>query len=413
MSNSSSPLSVPASSGSRLRGPVHQLPQWLAWLVSVLTVAGMIDDVRVMVMDLMATGLGWHTAVRLWVLSGFGGTGLALSFRPRWAPLPFLVLVAALPFLPDHSDPHLAMLLLLGLAAGVLDWARLLSMVIPLLMVATATARSDSPGRDHTELIVTTIMVAALGRVIWVIATRQQQAQRENETLVLAAVAREEAAAARAAQLHLRYERQRHQLSQELHDVVAHELTRICMEAGVAAQESTDPDLHRRFEELADTARRGLGEMRRLMALFDTPDDEEPPGPVPRSPLQISLPVALAQAQAYLEQIGVTVVVEDRVHRQLSYSVSSAAEAVLREATTNVAKYAPPGSTCSVMALTTDTELVVEVRNLIAEPCTTPTSPPSGFGLNLLCARVESVGGQVTVCTDDGWWVLTATWPVG
>lgn len=383
------------------------MPRPLAWVVSVLTVAGLLDDTRSLLTGLGAQAEPREVLLHGAVLLGVGGTGLLLAFRPAWAPLPFLLLAAALAGLAVPQNLLLVALILLALAAGVLDWARLAAMLVPFaLVVALAGTMSVLL---HLEVLLVTAVVLALGRTIWLITARSQRAEAAHVALVREVEEREEAAAARTARQEAAFEAQREELGHQLHDVIAHELTRIAMRATVAGQQATDDSAREVLEDVAGTARRGLGEMRRLMTILDRParDGEA----VPRSPLQDSLPAALRQASDDLRAAGFEVIVEEHLDEPLPHSLHSAATAVLREASTNIAKHAPPGCTCVLQTETTSGQLRLAVSNPAPSPTAEP-APASGFGLRLLHARVQALGGRLTVGSGDGGWILEARWPL-
>ncbi len=280
---------------------MHRLPRRLGWVMSVGTVAGMIDDARSLIGDLLAGDDPRMGLVRLCVLIGFGGTGLTLAFQPRWAPLPFLVLAGTVPWLPDGVNLQVVALLLLSCAAVLLDWLRLLAMVVPYLVVHALLY-----SQAWFEILAV-LLAVGLGRVVWVVIARKEDADRENMAFVRAAAQREEAAAAEVERQRRRFEDQRRELGRELHDVVAHELTRIAMQAAAAAQGARDEQNRTAFADIADVARRGLGEMRRLMAIIDA-EDLDADAPVPRPIAHVD--DAVSAARAYLEDVGFQVTVD-------------------------------------------------------------------------------------------------------
>lgn len=413
MSNSSWQLSDPVRSPERRRaGPVQRLPRWLAWVVSVITVAGLIDDGSNLIQALLTGQEIDRLAVRLCVLVGLGGTGLALAFRPRWAPVAFVPLLVAAAVLPDPTNLFLVMLLNLALAAGLLDWVRLALMAIPAVLVAGISFALHDAWLNVAQALVTATVALALGRAVWIVATRQQRDRALNDRLVAASVAREEAQAERSRWLERRFDDQRVELSRELHDVIAHELTRISMQATVAATEADEPS-RGEFHEIATTARRGLGEMRRLMAILEAPDVE--PGQIPPSTVSETVEASVSAAQEYLEQGGMRVAIDVDCPKGLPHSMINAVAAVLREASTNVAKHAETGSRCRITVHVDAGELVVVVANEHppASAAKRAETPASGFGLRLLRGRVEDLGGCLTVFDTDGWWTLRASWPLG
>lgn len=145
------------------------------------------------------------------------------------------------------------------------------------------------------------------------------------------------------------------------------------------------------------------------MAILDRPAREGEA--VPRSPLEDSLPAALRQSADDLREAGFEVAVEEHLDEPLPHSLHSAATAVLREASTNIVKHAPPGGTCRLQAGTASGQLRLAVSNPAPSPTAEP-APASGFGLRLLNARVEALGGRLTVGSGDGEWALEARWPL-
>lgn len=236
---------------------MHRMPRPLAWVVSVLTVAGLLDDTRSLLTGLGASPEPRDVLLRGAVLLGVGGTGLLLSFRPAWAPLPFLLLTAALAGLAVPQNLLLIALILLALAAGLLDWARLAAMLAPFVLVVALAGSMSLLLR--LEALLVAAVVLALGRTIWLITARTQRAEAAHAALVREVQEREEAAAARAARQEAAFEAQREELGHQLHDVIAHELTRIAMRATVSAQQTTEEPAREVLEDVAGTARRGLG----------------------------------------------------------------------------------------------------------------------------------------------------------
>lgn len=82
---------------------------------------------------------------------------------------------------------------------------------------------------------------------------------------------------------------------------------------------------------------------------------------------------------------------------------------MLREAATNVAKHAMPGSACVLMAHARDGWLLIKVNSQMGEERKPRTIPDSGLGLRLLKARVESLGGRLETGPRGGRWTLTAS----
>ncbi len=391
---------------SLLHDPVHQLPRKMSWALSVITAAGMLDDARSLLTDVM-TGVSPSSAlIRLFILVGCGGTGLVLAFRPSWAPVPFALLVGGAALMPNSNNLNLVALFLMVLAAMLLDWIRLLSMVLPYL-VMRVTFHADASA--FWEPVVGIVSGIALGRIVWILLTRKERSERENEQLMREAKEREEAAAIRAGLMEQRFTAQRRELTRELHDVVAHELTRISMLATLAQTTLSPEEAGPAFGEIATVARGALGEMRHLVSIISVDEprgqrQDSPPAP------ELDLDEHLARAETYLKDVGFRVEVFRDLADDVPGSLRHAVGAVLREASTNVAKHGAPGGTCNIALSTRDGRLHVEVQNQVASSPDVPRMPDSRLGIDLLEARVAALGGRLETGSRDGVWTLTAVW---
>lgn len=403
------------------RGTVHRLPRPLIWVVSVLTVAAVIDDLRRLVNDVLIGHGDLATLIRFAVIAALAGTGLCLALRPAWAPLPFLSLVALMFAVPERDTLQLACFLFLALAASLLDWIRLLVMLLPYVtaLLIWIGQETGPPPLFQIAHVTTLITVVLLGRLLRAVVDRGAREKRENAEQVEQAVAREEAIEHRSRQLAERHAEQRRTLSHELHDVVAHELTRITMQATVQARRATDGETRDAFAELADTGRRGLAEMRRLMAMIsDDPSAPQPPAGVPASGTSSTVAAALASSAEYLSGVGMratTRLAGDEA--TLTHSARNTAAVVLREASTNIAKHCSPGTRCRLSVRITGDRLEITAGNDLAT--TGDEMPESGFGLSALRTRVEALGGTLRAGPEragpDGpdEWILRARIPVG
>lgn len=390
----------------QLAGPVHHLPRKLAWVVSVVTVAGMLDDTRSLLTDLLSGGSIYLASIRLAILLGLGGTGLAFAFRPKWAPVSFAILIAVAAWKPHVTNLHLVMLLLLVCAAMLLDWLRLASMALPYLALRMSV---PSAATSFWDAILGIVMGIALGRVVWMVVTHKEKSEHESRELMRAAQERAEAAALQAAVMEQRFAAQRQDLTRELHDVVAHELTRIAMRATLAQHALTNDEAITAFGEIADSARGALGEMRRLVSIIGESSPTQrrhTPLPVP----EIGVEERIVDTKNYLEEVGFHVEVVQNLEDEVIGSRLHAASAIFREASTNIAKHGAPGSLCRIDVSAKDGCFHIEMQNLVAAPAVDDRMLTSGLGLNLLRARVEALGGNLKTCCVNNVWKLSATW---
>ncbi len=205
------------------------------------------------------------------------GIAAPMLVRRRW-PLPALAVVCALtvvraPVLDvqqDGSMPFPALLLATFSAAlyarpralGVLA----LPLAVPTVVIAERADDFAAHGAiDIAVLVALTVGAWAAG---WVVRARADQAVRERARAP--ELAREAVAA------------ERRRIARELHDVIAHSLTAISVQAG-AAEAILDRDAKRArpyLEAVQRAAREALVELRRLVGVLREEDDElgEQPG---------------------------------------------------------------------------------------------------------------------------------------
>jgi signal transduction histidine kinase len=200
---------------------------------------------------------------------------------------------------------------------------------------------------------------------------------------------------------------ERLRIARDLHDVVAHSMSVIAVQAGTGRM-VIDDDAARAKEALAaieDHSRQALDEMRRLLAVLRDPDA----GPAALAPMPHLDDLDALVAHAVGGGTPVDVRVEGR-RRPLPAGVELTAFRIVQEALTNVRKHAP-GCTARVCLRFEADQLAIEVANDVGS--TPPTGPP-GFGLAGMRERVALYGGRLDAGrTGNGSFRLAATLPLG
>jgi signal transduction histidine kinase len=266
---------------------------------------------------------------------------------------------------------------------------------------------SDTPGLD-------TIGVAgniAIFTVWWTIgialrARRQTLEARVGEAEERANVARQAAARALA--------EERLQIAQELHDVVAHSMSVIAVQAGAGAHVLDErPDQARAaLEAISTTARGTLTELRRLLGVLRDDEGERSHVPAP----------GLADLPRLVDEVrtaGVPVSLEMR--GDLSVCANGAVELsayrVVQEALTNVIKHAGSPTRVDVCVDKQPGLLTVEVTDDgrgAARPAAGNGTDGGGHGQLGMRERVELWGGDLEVGPRrGGGYRVRATLPVG
>jgi signal transduction histidine kinase len=241
--------------------------------------------------------------------------------------------------------------------------------VIAITVVSDELLHGDTYGALDPRLI---------GFVLWVAVAvgvgtmgRMHRAQ---------AVANEERA---AEEDRLRAEEQRLSIAREVHDVVAHSLAMINVQAGVAAHVADRRPDEAKAALLAIKAasRSALTDLRATLGVLRSGDERAPTPGLGRLP---DLVTAAAAA-------GVTVVTEGDAGT-LPAPVDVAAYRILQECLTNVVRHATAADTVSVGLDRTEDDLEITVRDngRAAKPYR-----QGGNGLRGMAERAQALGGQI------------------
>lgn len=213
--------------------------------------------------------------------------------------------------------------------------------------------------------------------------------------------------AAQQAELAAAAERAR--IAREMHDVIAHGLSVMIVQAdGAAYVVDTSPELARQaLTQISATGRASLAEMRNLLGLLrDGGTDEAGSAPQPDLADLPALVEAARAAGAQVEVTGST----DRAG--LSAMVSLTAYRAIQEALTNARKHGGPG----VSVRLDHDPAGLRIRVVDSGPAGrrhTMTQQP-GFGLTGLRERVAAAGGTAQTGPDDrGGFVVDVWLPTG
>jgi signal transduction histidine kinase len=212
---------------------------------------------------------------------------------------------------------------------------------------------------------------------------------------------------------------ERARVSRELHDVVAHHISMISVQAETARL--TTPGMPaagaQRLSAIGDTARAALTEMRRLLGVLREDTGGEPAQRQPQPGLA-QLNELLDEARA-ASGSGVRLIISGPV-ATLDPGVELAAYRIVQEALTNARRHAE-GAAVDVELTYTPEVLRLRVRDNGPGPplaCASPsalaaTMPAAGHGLLGMRERAAAVGGELrTGAAAGGGFVVEATLPV-
>ncbi len=202
---------------------------------------------------------------------------------------------------------------------------------------------------------------------------------------------------------------ERARIARELHDVVAHHMSMITVQAETARYRLDDlpAEAIAEFTDIARVARRSLSELRGLLSALR--DDAADPNRAPQ-PTLADLDGLVERIRAAGTPVTLTMAPETR---DLPQVLQLAVYRIVQEGLSNVVRHAGAVRTWVDIVLTPD-RLRVEVANEKAGD-ERPARPRDGGGHGLvgLRERVTLLGGTFEVDQPDGGWRLRAELPRG
>jgi signal transduction histidine kinase len=270
----------------------------------------------------------------------------------------------------------------------------LAGLAIAIVTLPLGAVRTDDA--TVTDLTAPVLLFAAIwsaGRVLRARRERADELEDRADRLEREQDERERQAAAE----------ERERIARELHDIVAHRVTTIVIQADSGSVTAGDPDRARdAFATIAGSGREALAELRRLLGLMRA--DDEPAAVAPQPGI-----ARVDELSSGARDAGLPVDV--RVQGDFSAvpaGVDLTAYRIVQEALTNALRH---GRTSAVVDISRDGErVVVEVRN--------PLGPGglnghgAGRGLAGMRERVRVYDGDLTAAAVDGEWVVRASLPL-
>ncbi len=332
-----------------------------------LTLRGSMLPREITVVLFMTVPLAWRRRAALvsaalvaTAVATFGGT-----------PSDLHIILAALPFA------------MYSLGAHASDRAAAAGMTIALitLWISVAVGSTENAARDIVSIAVVVGTAFALGRAM---RRRELRLVASDERAAVLEREREEDLRRAASE-------ERGRIARELHDVIAHGVTVMVVQAGAADQIMDRDPVQARQALLAiqDTGRHALTDLRRLLGLVR---DEETMRLAPRPGLQ--------ELDALIDEMrkaGVPIEVEVRgTPRDLPAGVDLSAFRILQEALTNVLKHAGEARARVVVAYTPN---AIELE--VVDDGRVP-SHGHGHGLVGMRERVLLYGGTLETGPVEG-----------
>jgi signal transduction histidine kinase len=199
---------------------------------------------------------------------------------------------------------------------------------------------------------------------------------------------------------------ERARIARELHDVVAHHMSMITVQAETARFRHDDlpESAVAEFTEIARVARTSLSELRGLLSALR--DESEDPNRTPQ-PTLADLPTLAERITAS----GTPVTLKtDTATKDLPQVMQLAVYRIVQESLSNVVRHAPTAKT-EVTITKTEKKLHIEIKN--ERPTTQPKpTTRAGHGLTGLKERTTLLGGHFEVDQPSNGWRVRATLPL-
>ncbi|RSS64836.1 sensor histidine kinase [Streptomyces sp. WAC06614] len=201
---------------------------------------------------------------------------------------------------------------------------------------------------------------------------------------------------------------ERGRIARELHDVVAHHMSVVSIQAQVASRvlEDPPPALLDSLSAIRAGTVEALGELRHVLALLRAEDSDDDTPYTPQPTL-----AQLGQLTDTVRATGTTVTTETTgTPRPLTSGVELSAYRIVQEALSNALRHSPGAAVHVHLAYASD-RLTVEVTNTAPGRATRPV-PGAGHGLLGMRERTTMLGGRLAAHpTEDGGYAVTATLP--
>ncbi|MBT2450159.1 two-component sensor histidine kinase [Streptomyces sp. ISL-43] len=215
---------------------------------------------------------------------------------------------------------------------------------------------------------------------------------------------------------------ERLELARELHDLVAHHVTGIVVEARAARYTKVSAErageIFGRIENAGDEA---LGSMRRLVKILreGAEDGSAGPGPGAGSGAGIAPVAGLREIRGLTERFAVTgppvvLYIEDGLETRLPADVAATAHRIVLEALTNIGKHAATATAVRIGLRTVPPGLEVRIADDGGRSARlSENARGGGYGLVGMAERAEALGGSLTAGpAPEGGWLVTAILPL-
>ncbi|HEX7103611.1 MAG TPA: histidine kinase [Nitrolancea sp.] len=305
---------------------------------------------------------------------------LPLIWRRRW-PVAVFCCVGLSAFFTQTPYSSVAAVIIAMYAVGLYSRHNLLALGLLVGLALLLTVRYDNPAPEIPRQLFPLLILI----VSWLcaLAVRQQRTVADAFLARARSLESEQEQTARAARAE-----ERHRIAREMHDVIAHSVSVMVVQAGAARSvlESAPDEATSALLAVEDTGRATLTELRGLLGVLGNDDGPE-----------LAPQPGMDQFESLIDRVtaaGLNVEVTiNGAERPLSSGLSLTAYRVLQEALTNALKYADHART-NVCLTYSEAELKLEILNTGSEQPDF-NGERRGRGLIGMRERVDLYGGRL------------------
>jgi signal transduction histidine kinase len=315
-----------------------------------------------------------------WALTTLAAVGIAMAFPPLpdyafpWQPTHFLVMLATL--------------------VAVTLTCRWRQVVAAWLATVVAVAVFMPPDLKPGWVFGVTMVTATSGLLRGLLLSRRQLARQEEVS---------ELERARRAVLE-----ERSRIARDLHDVVAHRMSLVVVQAQTASRrlDGVPPHVERELSSIAEQAREALNEVRGMLGVLRS--DGRLPETAPQPRLEEVEPLLVGARAAGVD-------LEWAVTADPGGCTDAAGMVVFRilqESLANASRHAPGAHVLVEIGYTADTISLAVVNGPAVPDAARPTGRQDGAGIIGMVTRARAIGGRLTAeQTDDGGFAVRARIP--
>lgn len=201
---------------------------------------------------------------------------------------------------------------------------------------------------------------------------------------------------------------EREVIAREIHDTVAHHITRVAMQANLGEMRSQDPEAAKLFQGIRETSQGSMEEMR---ALISSLRDSASEGYVGATPIDLN---AVRDLVNTMRKEGVNINADISIDELFSTSsvAASATYRIVREGLTNAVKYSKDTPVLLSLSALQGVGIFVEITNTAdATKQMNSSNMGTGSGLLGMSERATQLGGYLHSSDTEGVWRLRSFLP--